>query len=58
MALKGHNIMAVLKRLNPIARGWANYFRIGVFKHTFEAIDYWMFDRCVRYARSTHRRKG
>jgi RNA-directed DNA polymerase len=58
MALKGHNIMAVLKRLNPIVRGWANYFRIGVSKHTFEAIDYWMFDRCVRYVRSNHRRKG
>jgi RNA-directed DNA polymerase len=58
MALKGHNVMAVLKRLNPILRGWANYFRIGVSKHTFEAIDYWMFDRCVRYVKSTHRRKG
>ncbi len=58
MALKGHNVMAVLKRLNPIVRGWTNYFRIGVSKHTFESIDYWMFDRCVRYVRSTHRRKG
>ncbi len=59
MALKGHNVMAILKRLNPIVRGWANYFRIGVSKHTFESIDYyWMFDRCVRYVRSTHRRKG
>jgi RNA-directed DNA polymerase len=58
MALKGQTVMAVLKRLNPIVRGWANYFRIGVSKHVFEAIDYWMFDRCVRYVRSTHRRKG
>jgi RNA-directed DNA polymerase len=30
MALKGHNVMEILKRLNPIVRGWANYFRIGV----------------------------
>jgi RNA-directed DNA polymerase len=58
MALKGHNVTAVLKRLNPILRGWANYFRIGVSKHTFESIDYWMFDRCVRYVKSNHRRKG
>jgi RNA-directed DNA polymerase len=58
MALKGHNVIAVLKRLNPLLRGWANYFRIGVSKHTFEAIDYWMFDRCVRYVRSNHLRKG
>src|SRR5215207_9587518 len=27
MDLKGHNVMEVLKRLNPIVRGWANYFR-------------------------------
>src|SRR3712207_2853735 len=58
MALKGHNVMAVLKRLNPIVRGWTNYFRTGVSKHTFESIDYWVFDRCVRYVRSPHRRKG
>ena len=45
MALKGQTVMAVLKRLNPIVRGWANYFRIGVSKHTFETLDYWMFDR-------------
>ena len=58
MALRGQTVMAVLKRLNPIVRGWANYFRIGVSKHTFKSIDYWMFDRCVRYVRSNHRRKG
>jgi RNA-directed DNA polymerase len=39
MTLKGHNVMEILKRLNPIVRGWANYFRIGVSKHTFETLD-------------------
>jgi RNA-directed DNA polymerase len=58
MALKGHNVMEILKRLNPIVRGWANYFRIGVSKHTFETLDYWMFDRCARHVRSNHSRKG
>jgi hypothetical protein len=52
MDLKGHNVMEVLKWLNPIVRGWANYFRIGVSKCTFEALDYWMLDRGARYVRS------
>jgi RNA-directed DNA polymerase len=56
--LNGHNAMEVLKRLNPILRGWANYFRIGVSKHTFQMLDYWMFDRCARHVRSNHSRKG
>jgi RNA-directed DNA polymerase len=47
MNLKGHNVMAILKRLNPIVRGWANYFRIGVSKHTFETLDHWMLGRCA-----------
>jgi RNA-directed DNA polymerase len=58
MDLKGHNVMEVLKRLNPILRGWANYFRIGVSKHTFETLDHWIFDRCARHVRSNHSRKG
>jgi RNA-directed DNA polymerase len=56
--LKGHNAMEILKRLNPIVRGWANYFRIGVSKHTFETLDRWMLTRCARHVRSNHSRKG
>lgn len=58
MNLKGHNVMEILKRLNPIVRGWANYFRIGVSKHTFETLDRWMLTRCARHIRSNHSRKG
>ena len=57
-SLKGHNTNEVLKRLNPILRGWANYFKIGVSKRTFETLDDWMFDRCLRYVKSAHRNKG
>jgi RNA-directed DNA polymerase len=58
LALIGQNIVAVLKKLNPILRGWANYFRIGVSAQTFRSIDYWMFGRCVRTSSSPTRRKG
>lgn len=58
MSLKGHNIVAVLNRLNPILRGWSNYFRIGVSKETFSSLDNWMFRRCVRYTKFTHPTKS
>ena len=52
--LVGHNVDAVLKRLRPILRGWANYFRVHVSKETFSDIDYWMFHREGRWCRRTH----
>jgi RNA-directed DNA polymerase len=58
MKLKGCNIIVVLKRLNPILRGWANYFRIGVSAKIFSAIDRWMFQRCVRYVKFSHPKKS
>jgi RNA-directed DNA polymerase len=58
MDLKGHNTMEILKRLNPIVRRWASYFRIGVSKRTFETLDHWMFARCARHVRSKHPARG
>ena len=51
---KGANVVAILSRLNPIIRGWANYFRIGVAKETFRQLDRWMFHKALRYAKYTH----
>jgi RNA-directed DNA polymerase len=58
MKLKGSNIQAILKRLNPILRGWTNYFRIGVSKKAFKSMDHWMFKRCVRYVKFSHPTKS
>ena len=55
--LQGSNASALTKELNPIIRGWANYFRIGVAKEAFRALDDWMFHRAVRYAKRTHSNK-
>jgi RNA-directed DNA polymerase len=55
---QGSNVAAVLKRLNPIIRGWANYFRIGVSSKTFRKLDTWMYVREKRYGRQTHPRKS
>lgn len=56
--LRGKNVPAILRRLNPIIRGWANYFRIGVSSHTFNALDDWMFHRQVRYVKRSHPSKS
>ena len=55
-AQSGHT-EALLTQLNPIIRGWANYFRIGVAKQTFEALDDWMFKRAVRHTKRKHPHK-
>jgi RNA-directed DNA polymerase len=57
MRLRGHSPAAVIRLFNPIIRGWANYFRIGVSKETFVRLDYWMTYRAIRYAKRRHPRK-
>ena len=42
LILRGANVRAVLKELNPVIRGWANYFRIGVASEVFHKLDHWM----------------
>ena len=53
-ALNGWNVPAILRRLNPIVRGWANYHRTGTAKETFSKLDHWMYRREVRYVKRTH----
>jgi len=57
-ALHGSNAQGVLKKLNPIIRGWANYFRIGVAKKTFNSLDSWMFRKELGYVRRMHPTKS
>ena len=53
----GSEVGAALKVLNPLIRGWATYFRITGASETFAKLDYWMFQRALRYAKRTHPRK-
>jgi RNA-directed DNA polymerase len=53
----GSNANAVVRKLNPIIRGWANYFRIGVAKETFTKLDTWMFQRERLYVKRSHPNK-
>jgi RNA-directed DNA polymerase len=58
LALRGHSIKAVLWKLNPIIRGWANYNRTAVASRLFNKMDNWMFRRALRYAKHTHPEKS
>lgn len=50
-----HRTLAdLLRRLNPVLRGWCNYFRHGVSKRTFSYIDHFAFWRVVRWLRKRH----
>src|SRR5262249_19851287 len=55
--LSGHNVRAVLRRLNPIIRGWANYYRAVAASETFARMDDWMQHRATRYTRRMHPNK-
>jgi RNA-directed DNA polymerase len=57
LRLSGHNVRAVLRRLNPIIRGWATYYRSVVAGKAFTRMDDWMFRRAVRYAQRRHPNK-
>jgi len=57
LGLRGHSLEVVLWQLNPIIRGWANYFRTVVAKELFIKLDHWMHHRELRYARHTHPQK-
>ena len=55
---QGTNVQAVLAKLNPIIRGWANYFRTAVAKEIFSSLDRWMFYKADRYTRRMHPKKS
>jgi len=44
----------LLRRLNPVLRGWCNYFRHGVSSRTFGYIDYFAFWRIIGWLKKRH----
>jgi RNA-directed DNA polymerase len=47
-------LVDLLRRLNPVLRGWCNYFRHGVSKRTFSYLDHFVFWRVVGWLRKRH----
>ena len=48
----------LLRQLNPLLRGWANYYRNGAAKRTFGQVDYYLFCKLWRWATRRHPDKG
>lgn len=56
----GHNqpLAVLLHRLNRVLRGWANYFRHGVSKATFDYVGQFTWRRVIRWLHRKHYRAG
>jgi RNA-directed DNA polymerase len=57
-ALRGSNADAVIAKLNPIINGWSAYYRIGVSKRVFNALDAHVWRLVYKWARRTHSNKS
>jgi RNA-directed DNA polymerase len=50
-----HRTLAdLLRHLNPVLRGWCNYFKHGVSKRTFGYVDHYTWWRVVTWMRKRH----
>ena len=57
-SLRGINVSGVIKRLNPIIRGWAAYYRTQVSSDTFTALDGYLWKLTYKWARLSHPNKS
>lgn len=48
----------VVEVLNPILRGWANYYKHGVSKETFATFDHHLVKMLIKWAKRKHPGKG
>ncbi len=47
----------LIPKLNPILRGWSNYYRFVSSKKLFPQISHWLFSRIWRWAKREHPKK-
>ncbi|MFE2971743.1 group II intron reverse transcriptase/maturase [Streptomyces sp. NPDC059340] len=57
VALRGANAGAVLKKINPIVRGWSAYYRTVVSSEIFTALDNHMWKLAYKWAKHSHPNK-
>jgi len=54
LALRGANVAAVLRKINPIVRGWAAFYRGVVSTETFHKLDHHMWGLTYKWAAFRH----
>jgi len=47
-----------IRALNPILRGWGQYFRIGNASRHFKKVDSYVYTKLVNFLRRKHKRRG
>ena len=55
---RNQDLGTLLQRVNQALAGWANYFRHGVSKATFNAVDHHAWNRIMRWLRAKHHGRG
>lgn len=58
LKMKGRHPKEVISLLNPIIRGWANYYKPFVSSHIFSNLDHFMWHRSWRFAKRRHPNKN
>jgi len=56
-SLRGANAGAVLRRINPIVRGWSAYYRTVVSSEAFTALDNYVWELAYKWAKHSHPNK-
>jgi len=54
----GHSADHLCKKANPVIRGWAGYFRVGVSARAFEKLDNYLFKLQWRWIKRQHPTKS
>lgn len=57
-ALRGHNAATVLRKINPIVRGWSAYYRTVVSSNTFTRLDDYVWKLTYKWAKYGHPNKS
>lgn len=56
--VRGTTVSNVISKMNPIIKGWSNYYSIGVSSEVFSSLDRYMWIRQYRHVNRTHPKKS